>query len=79
MQCAALTHPTQGTGTLRRAVRRHIRQKVQARSAVPFAVELLPGFQVDGTWNVPTTLVDGTWKVPTTLTFVGCVYTVHNT
>ncbi len=29
-------------------------KKVQARSAVPFAVELLPGFQVDGTWNVPT-------------------------
>ena len=39
-----------------------------ARSALPFAVELLPGFQVDGTWNVPTTLfrVDGTWNVPTT-------------
>jgi len=29
---------------------------------VPFAVELLPGFQVDGIWNVPTTL-----------TFAGCV------
>jgi len=42
---------------------------VQARSAVPFAVELLLGFQVDGTWNVPKTLfqVDGTWNVPTTL------------
>ena len=42
---------------------------------MPFAGELLPGFQVDGTWNVPTTLfqVDGTWNVPTTLTFVGCV------
>jgi len=40
----------------------HSRPKVQARSAVPFAVELLPGFQVDGTWNVPTTL-----------TFVSCV------
>ena len=54
----------------------HSRPKVQARSAVPFAVELLPGFQVDGTWNVPTTLtfqVDGTWNVPTTLTFVSCV------
>ena len=23
---------------------------------MPFAVKLLPGFQVDGTWNVPTTL-----------------------
>jgi hypothetical protein len=23
---------------------------------VPFAVELFAGFQVDGTWNVPTTL-----------------------
>jgi hypothetical protein len=34
---------------------------------VPFAVELLPVFLVDGTWNVPTTLVDGTWNVPTTL------------
>jgi hypothetical protein len=46
---------------------------VQARSAaVPFAVKLLPGFQVDGTWNVPTYyFVDGTWNVPTTLTFVG--------
>ncbi len=30
--------------------------KYQARSAVPFAVMRLPGFQVDGTWNVPTTL-----------------------
>jgi len=33
-------------------------------------------FQVNGTWNVPTTLrfqVNGTWNVPTTLTFVGCV------
>ena len=29
---------------------------------MPFAVELLPRFQVDGTWNVPTPL-----------TFVGCV------
>ena len=38
------------------------RQKVQARSAVPFAVKLLAGFFVDGTWNVPTTL-----------TFVGSV------
>ena len=38
---------------------RHSRQKVQARSAVPFAVELFPGFQVDGTWNVPTTLTLG--------------------
>ncbi len=48
---------------------------MQARSAVPFTVELLPGFQVDGTWNVPTTLfqVDGTWNVPTTMTYVGCV------
>ena len=39
---------------------------------MPFAVELLPGFEVDGTWNVPTTLifeVDGTWNVPTTLIF----------
>ena len=35
---------------------------MQAGSAVPFAVKLLPGFQVDGTWNVPTTL-----------TFVSCV------
>ncbi len=35
---------------------RHSRQKVQARFAVPFAVELLPEFLVDGTWNVPTTL-----------------------
>ena len=53
---------------------RHSRQKVQARSAVPFAVELLPGLQVDGTWNVPTYyFVDGTWNVPTNLTFVGCV------
>ena len=50
---------TKGAGTLRRAVRN--RQKVQARSAVPFAVKLLPRFLVDGTWNVPTTL-----------TFVGC-------
>jgi hypothetical protein len=55
---------------------------------MPFAVKLLPGFQVDGTWNVPTTLfqvdgtwyvlttlfqVDGTWNVPTTFTFVGSV------
>ncbi len=43
----------------------HSRQKVQARSAMPFAVELLPArpvFQVDGTWNVPPTLI-----------FVGCV------
>jgi hypothetical protein len=49
---------------------------VQARTAVPFAVELLPGFQVDGTWNVPTTFrfqVDGIWNVPTPLTWVGCV------
>ena len=23
---------------------------------MPFAVKLLPGFPVDGTWNVPTTL-----------------------
>ena len=30
---------------------------------MPFAIERLPGFQVDGTWNVPTTL-----------TFVGCVH-----
>jgi hypothetical protein len=37
----------------------HIGQKVQARSAVPFAVKLLIGFQVDGTWNVPTTLIPG--------------------
>jgi hypothetical protein len=40
---------------------------------VLFAVELLPGSLVDGTWNVPTTLtflVDGTWNVPTTLTFL---------
>ena len=29
---------------------------------MPFAGKLLPGFQVEGTWNVPTTL-----------TFVGCV------
>ena len=36
--------------------RRHSQQKVQARSAVPFVVELLLGCQVDGTWNVPTTL-----------------------
>jgi len=35
---------------------RHSRQNVQARSSVPIAVELLSGFQVDGTWNVPTTL-----------------------
>jgi hypothetical protein len=63
MQCDTRTHPTKGAGTLR----------------VPFAVELLPGFQVDGTWNVPTTLVDGTWNVPTTLTFADCVFTVHNT
>ncbi len=52
---------------------------MQVRSAVPFAVKLLPGFQVDGTWNVPTTLgfqVDGTWNVPTTLTFVGGVLIV---
>jgi hypothetical protein len=41
---------------------RHSRQKVPARSAVPFAVKLLPGYHVDGTWNVLTTL-----------TFVGCV------
>ena len=42
--------------------------KGAARSALPFAVELLLGLQVDGTWNVPTTLfqVDGTWNVPTT-------------
>ena len=33
----------------------HSGQKLQARSALPFAVRLLPGFQVDGTWNVPTT------------------------
>jgi hypothetical protein len=50
------------------------------RSDVPFAVKLLPGFQVDGTWNVPTTLtfvhVDGTWNVPTTLTFVGSVFSL---
>jgi hypothetical protein len=32
-------------------------------SAVPFTVKLLPGLQVDGTWNVPTTL-----------TFVSCVH-----
>jgi len=31
---------------------------VQARSAVPFAVKLLPEFQVDGTWNVPTYYFD---------------------
>ena len=51
------------------------RKKVLARSAMPFAVKLLSGFQVDGTWNVPTTLrfqVDGTWNVPTTLNFGGC-------
>jgi hypothetical protein len=48
---------------------------VQARSAVLFAVELLLGFQVYGTWNVPTYyFVDGTWNVPTTLTFVSSVY-----
>jgi hypothetical protein len=60
---------------------------VQARSAVLFAVELLLGFQVYGTWNVPTyyfvdgtwnvptyNFVDGTWNVPTTLTFVSSVY-----
>jgi len=40
----------------------HSGQKLQARSTLPFAVKLLPGFQVDGTWNVPTTL-----------TLVGCV------
>ena len=58
-----LTPPTKVAGTLRRAV----------RSAVPFALKLLPGFRVDGTWNVPTTMVDGTWNVPTTLTFARCV------
>ena len=48
---------------------------MQARSAVLFAVELLLGFQVYGTWNVPTYyFVDGTWNVPTTLTFVSSVY-----
>ena len=31
--------------------------KGAARSAVPFAVELLPGFLVDGTWNMPTTFL----------------------
>jgi len=31
--------------------------KGAARSALPFAVELLPGLQVDGTWNVPTTFL----------------------
>ncbi len=36
------------------------RQKVQARSAVPFAIELLPRFLVYGTWNVPTTFA----KIP---------------
>lgn len=35
---------------------RHSRQNVHALSAVPFAVKLLPGLQVDGTWSVPTTL-----------------------
>jgi hypothetical protein len=40
---------------------RHNRKKESARSAVPFAVKFLQGFQVDGTW-----------KVPTTFTFVGC-------
>jgi hypothetical protein len=44
------------------ADKRSSRQKYQARSAVPFAVKLLQGFQVDGTWNVPTPF-----------TFVGCV------
>ncbi|MCY2979754.1 MAG: hypothetical protein NTU79_13890 [Planctomycetota bacterium] len=34
----------------------HSGQKVQASFAVPSAVNLLPGFHVDGTWNVPTTL-----------------------
>ncbi len=47
--------------TICRFPARHSRQKVQARSTVPFAVKLLQGFQVDGTWNVPTTF-----------TFVGC-------
>jgi len=31
--------------------------KGAGHSAVPFAVELLPRFQVDGTWNVPTTFL----------------------
>ena len=31
--------------------------KGAARSAVPFAVELWLGLQVDGTWNVPTTFL----------------------
>ncbi len=44
---------------------KYSRQKVQARSAVQFAVELLTGFQVDGTWNVPITL-----------TWVGCFYSL---
>jgi hypothetical protein len=34
--------------------------KVAGTLRVPFAVKLLTEFQVDGTWNVPTTLVDGT-------------------
>jgi len=46
-------------GAARPAPLRHSRQKVQARSAVPFAVKLLPGFQVDGTWNVPTYFIPG--------------------
>jgi hypothetical protein len=73
-----LTPPTKVAGTLRRAV----------RSAVPFAMKLLPGFRVDGTWNVPTTMVDGTWNVPTTMvdgtwnvptTMVDCTWNVPTT
>jgi hypothetical protein len=54
---------------------------VRARSAVLFVVERLPRFEVDGTWNVPTTLfqVDGTWNVPTTLFQVDGTWNVPTT
>jgi hypothetical protein len=33
---------------------RYNRQKWQARAVVPSALQDLQGFEVDGTWNVPT-------------------------
>jgi hypothetical protein len=38
---------------------RYNRQKWQARAVVPSALQDLQGFEVDGTWNVPT---NAPWK-----------------
>jgi hypothetical protein len=39
----------------------HALPDTQALSAVPFAVKPLPGFLVDYTWNVPSTLTFVDW------------------